>query len=110
MSAHVLLNLWNKLGDKIIRIFHGCEVLIENPMPRVTGIMRLRRVMPNSDPEGQIFLSTPNNHDRFFLLHTFWSPAFDFNIGVAINESCWRPPYWKLTPYVTLQWCQLPMS
>ena len=45
-------------------------------------------MMPNSDPEGQIFLSAPNSHDRFFFLHTFLSPAFDFNIGVAINESC----------------------
>ena len=40
----------------------------------------------NSDPKGQIFLSAPNN-DRFFFLHTFWSPAFDFNVGVAIKES-----------------------
>ena len=44
-------------------------------------------MMPNSDPEGQIFLSAPNNHDRFFFLHTFRSPAFNFNVGVAINES-----------------------
>ena len=51
------------------------------------GITRLCRVMPNSDPEGQIFLSAPNNHDRFFFLHTFWSPVFDFNIAVPINES-----------------------
>ena len=40
-------------------------------------------MMPNSDPEGRIFLSAPNSHDRFFFLHT--SPAFDFNVGVAIN-------------------------
>ena len=26
--------------------------------------------MPNSDPEGQSFLSTPNSHGRFFSLHT----------------------------------------
>ena len=52
--------------------------------------------MPNSDPEGRIFLSAPEIYDRFFFLHTFWSSAFDFNVGVAINESCWRPPYWKL--------------
>ena len=51
------------------------------------GITGLCRVMPNSEPERRIFLSAPNNHDRFFFLHTFWSPAFDFNIGVAINES-----------------------
>ena len=43
--------------------------------------------MPSSDSEGRIFLSAPNNHDRFFFLHTFWSPAFDFNVGVTINES-----------------------
>ena len=36
---------------------------------------------------GTEFLSAPNNHDRFFFFHTFWSPEFDFNIGVAINES-----------------------
>ena len=44
--------------------------------------------MPNSDPEGRIFLSATNNHDRFFLLHTFWPPTFDFYLGVTINESC----------------------
>ena len=52
------------------------------------GITRLCWMMPNSDPEGWMFLSVPNSHDRFFFLHTFWSPAFDFNIGVAINVSC----------------------
>ena len=46
------------------------------------GIMR-----PNSNPEGRIFLFAPNKHDRFIFLHTFWSQAFDFNIGVAIKES-----------------------
>ena len=39
-------------------------------------------MIPNSDPEGRIFLS--NNHDIFFFSHTFWSPAFDVNFGVAI--------------------------
>ena len=24
---------------------------------------------------------------RFFFLHSFWSPVFDINLGVAINES-----------------------
>ena len=28
------------------------------------------KVMPNRDPEGQSFLSTPNSHGRFFSLHT----------------------------------------
>ena len=44
--------------------------------------------MPNSDHQGRNFLSSPNNHDRFFFLHTFWSPALDFNVRVAINELC----------------------
>ena len=35
-----------------------------------------------------IFLSASNSHDGFFFLHTFWSPAFDFNVGVPINEAC----------------------
>ena len=39
-------------------------------------------------PAGRMFLSAPNNHDRFFFLPTFRSPAFDFNVGVAMNESC----------------------
>ena len=44
-------------------------------------------MMPDSGPEGRIFLSAPKNHDRFFFLHTFWLPAFDFNVGVAISVS-----------------------
>ena len=32
---------------------------------------------------------------RFFFLHTSWSSAFYFNVGVVINESRWRPPYWN---------------
>ena len=74
------------------------------------GITRLCRVMPNSDPKGQIFLFTPSNHDGFFFLHTFWSPAFDFNVGVTINESRWWPPYWKLTStpnVLTTELCDL---
>ena len=52
------------------------------------GITRLCRVMPNSDPEGRIFLSVPNNHDRFFFLHTFRSPAFNVKVWIAMNEPC----------------------
>ena len=44
-------------------------------------------MMPHSDPEGLIFLSAPNNHDRFFFLHTFLPLAFGFNVGVAIYDS-----------------------
>ena len=46
------------------------------------------------------FLSAPNNHDRFFFMHTFWSPAFDFNIRVAFKESrscMWMSAILKLT-------------
>ena len=64
----------------------------------VWGMDRKIDVMPNSDPEGQIFLSTPKNRDRFFFSHTFWFPVFDFSIAVAIlNESRWRQRNWKLT-------------
>ena len=98
---------------RTIRIFHEYEVRIEKFFQgSLFGIMRLCRVMPNSDPAGRIFLSAPNNHDRFFFLHTLWSPAFDFNIGVAINE--WRS--YMLTTAIlrvdvlcdvtmTSQWC-----
>ena len=48
---------------------------------------RVTHCLASQGFEGQIFLSTPNNHNRFFFLHTCWSPAFDFNIGFAINES-----------------------
>ena len=41
-------------------------------------VTRLCGVMPNSDSKGQIFLSIKQP----------WSPAFDFKVGVAINESC----------------------
>ena len=34
---------------------------------------------------------------------------FDFNVGVAIKQSCWCPPNWNLTSYVMSQWCQHPM-
>ena len=44
-------------------------------------------MIPNSDPKGRIFLSTPNNCDRLFLLHTLGPPAFDFHVGDTINES-----------------------
>ena len=44
-------------------------------------------MMQNSDPEGRIFLSASNNHDRFFFLHIFRAPAFDFNVEVAVYMS-----------------------
>ena len=63
--------------------FYECEVRIgKSARESMFG----SRVMLNSDHEGRIFLYAPNNHNRFFFLHTFRSPAFDFNVGVAINE------------------------
>ena len=66
-----------------------CEVLIETSV-RVSlfGTTRLCREMQNStsDPEGRIFLSAPNNHDIFFFLHTFWSPAFDFYVRSLLTS------------------------
>ena len=54
------------------KILHECEVRIEkSARGSLFGITKLRRVMPNSDPEGRIFQYAPNNHDRFFFLHTF---------------------------------------
>ena len=83
------VSTWFSYKKYTIRIFHECEVQIEQSVRgSLFGITRLYRVMPNSDPEGRIFLSTPNNYDRFLFLCTFRSPAFDFNIVVAMNESC----------------------
>ena len=80
---------WNNLEEVIkaknIRIFFGDEVWIEKSV--WVSLFDMCQVMPNSDPAGQIFLSAPNSHERFFFLHTFWSAAFDFNVEVAINES-----------------------
>ena len=43
--------------------------------------------MQKSDPEGRINLSASNEHDRFYFVHTFLSPLFDFNVKLVINES-----------------------
>ena len=62
--------------------------------------------MPNGDAKGQIFLSAPNSYDRFFILPTFWSPIFDFNVGIAINESHsypWTSSILKVMLYVMSQ-------
>ena len=65
--------------DHKISIFHGCMVWIEKSVTKVTDRHHEAcRVMPNSDPERQIFLSTPYTHDRYFFLHTFWLTTFDF--------------------------------
>ena len=58
-----------------IRIYHGCLVWTEISVTRVTvRHHKACRVMPNSDTEGQSFLSTPNSHGSFVFLHTL--PVF----------------------------------
>ena len=61
---------------------------IEKPVQgSLFGITRLCRVMPNSDPrDGLVYLRQTTMIDSF-LLRTIWSPAFDFNAGVGINQS-----------------------
>ena len=59
--------------DRIIRIFHVCEVRTVKSVPR------------DSCLSSRGF--APNNHDILFFLHTFRAPAFDFNVGAAMNES-----------------------
>ena len=62
----------NHIFVRIISIYHGCMVWIEKSVTRVTDRHHEAcRVMPNSDPEWQIFLSTPYIHDRYFFLHPF---------------------------------------
>ena len=66
------------------------------------GITRLCGVMPVSDPKGQIFLSALNNHDRLFFLHTFWSPAFNLKVGVALTHYGDGSVFGNFYHYITL--------
>ena len=60
--------------SKIIRIFNGCEVWIENSITRVTVQHHdACRVMLNSYSEWRNFQFEPNIHYRFFTLHTLLS-------------------------------------
>ena len=54
-----------------IRIYHECEGRIEKSVPRIAVCHHeASRVMTNSDPEGQIFLSYPHTNNGFFFLLT----------------------------------------
>ena len=54
-----------------IRIFHRCEVRIENSVTRVAvHYHKACLVIPNSYPEWRNFQCTPNNHYGFFFLYT----------------------------------------
>ena len=55
-----------------IRIFHGCEAVPRDAKQRFR--------------ETDFSIRTKQPWPRFFFLYTFWSPSFDFNIGVALNE------------------------
>ena len=110
-----------------IKIFNGCEVLIDNSVTRVTvRHHEARRVMPNSYPSDGIF-----NLHRITIMDSFYCIIFlrqlhlDFNICCFINLRynnyifrsrkvrygssliCWRPNvWWKLT----WKWCQVKMT
>ena len=56
---------------QIIRIYHEFVDRIDNSVPRVTAWHH--EALPSDAkqrPEGQICLSCPRTHDRFFFLHT----------------------------------------
>ena len=54
-----------------IRVYHECEGRIEKSVPRIAICHpKAYRVMPNGDPEGQIFLSNPHMSNTFFFLLT----------------------------------------
>ena len=92
---------------EIISIFHGCMVWIEKSFTRVTDRHHEGcRVMQNSDPEWQIFLSTPYTHDRYFFLHTFWLTTFDFQ-----SRTCYEITVFPLKGfYLSLKKSTLPAT
>ena len=81
-----------------ISILHGCIVWIEKSVTRVTDQHHEAcRVMPNSDPEWQIFLYTPYTHDRYSFLHTFWFITFDFQ-----KRICYKPTPFPLKTFYSI--------
>ena len=90
---------------EIISIFHVCMVWIEKSVTRVTGRHHdACRVMPNSDPEWQIFLSIPYTHERYFFLHIFWFTTFDFQ-----SRTCYEITLFPLKGfYLSLKKSTLP--
>ena len=72
-----------------MKVIHSV-VICEKPPSKRPYIRSKLNYLPSDakqDPEERIFLSAPNSHGRFFFLHTFWSPAFDFTVGCPDNES-----------------------
>ena len=71
-------------------------VWIEKSVTRVTDRHHEACLdMPNSDPEWQIFLSTPYIHDRYFFLHTFWLTTFDFQ-----RRTCYKVTLFPLKEFL----------
>ena len=80
-----------------ISIFHGCIVWIDKSVTRVTvRHHKACRMIPNSDPEWQIFLTTPYTHERYFFLHTFWFTIFDFQ-----SRTCYKVTLLPLKSFYT---------
>ena len=78
-----------------ISIYHVCMVWIEKSVTRVTNRHHEAcRVMPNSDPDWQIFLSTTYTHDRYLFLHTFWFTTFDFQ-----RRTCYKVTLFPLKSF-----------
>ena len=64
-------NTFRALSECHIRIYHECEGRIEKSVLRIAvWHHEACQVMPNSDPEGQIFLSYPHTNIGFFFLLT----------------------------------------
>ena len=94
-------------GCNNIRIFNGCEVLIENSVTRVTvrhhkaSVTRVTvrhhetcRVMPNSYPSDRNFQFAPTNHYGFFFLPTLHS-TIAFRLEYVLFYEC----YAKITTF-----------
>ena len=78
---------------QIIRIFNGCEVLIENSVTRVT-VRHQCWVMPNSYPSGGIFIWTIM--DFFFFFFFFFCILFLRQLHLDLNV-LFYPFYAKIT-------------
>ena len=64
-------------GEAHIRIYHECEVGIEQFILRITDWHHeAYQVMTNRDCEGRIFLSHPHTNNGFFFLFTIKKPHF----------------------------------
>ena len=78
---------------------NGCSVRIENFVTRVTvRHHEACRVMPNSYPEWRNFQFEPNNHYRFFFLHTLPS-----TIAFRLEYVLFYQLYAKITTFFSIK-------